>query len=202
MRGHEFNLDVGYIDAILGFKGLNHEGVTHFTDRMVALEIMQHCIGGHKEGRHLKITLFPPDLRCLIYVMMRNLYLVKNLTNLNNARVIFLMELREGTHIDISAHLYSIIADTALKTISKSKLNLPNLIIRILNDQRVEIPGHIGLLVPTNPITSQTILRSRVRLPGEEHAEETKEIPHTNTKTKVEGQQLHPRPGGRGSLGS
>ena len=48
----------------------------------------------------------------------------------------------------------------------------------------------------TPPINSQKILRSKVRLPGDEHAEETKEAPPTDIKIEVEGQQPLPRHGG------
>ena len=43
--------------------------------------------------------------------MMFNLYLVKKIATINNARAIFLMEISENTYIDISAHAFSIIAD-------------------------------------------------------------------------------------------
>ena len=56
---------------------------------------------------------------------------------------------------------------------------------------------------PTPPIDSQTILRSRIRIPGDEHDEETKETPPINIETKVEGQQpLLRHGGGRGRRGA
>ena len=84
------------------------------------------------EGRSLNTTSFPLDLRCLAYLMMFNLYLVKKLSTTNNARAIFLMELHETTYINISAHLYNIIAEST-KTTSGSKLVVPNLVMRILH---------------------------------------------------------------------
>ena len=89
--------------------------------------------------------------------MMFNLYPVKTLSTINNARAIFLMELRENTYIDISAHLYNIIAKST-KITSRSKLIVPNLIMRILHDNGVETPQHIGLMTPSPSINSQTIL--------------------------------------------
>ena len=100
VRGHEFTLDIEDIDAMLGFEEQNHEGFTPFKDRMLSLESMQLCLGGHRDGRSLNTTSFPPDLRCLAYIMMYNLYSVKKLLTINNARAIFLMEIRENTYID------------------------------------------------------------------------------------------------------
>ena len=49
---------------------------------------------------------------------------------------------------------------------------------------------------PTPPIDSQTILRSRIRISGDDHAEETEEAPPTDTGNEVEGQQHLPTHGG------
>ena len=52
-------------------------------------------------------------------------------------------------------------------------------------------------------INSQIILRSKVRILGDEHAEETEEASLADTETEVEGQQPLPRPGGgRGRRGA
>ena len=128
---------------------------------MVSLEFVQLRIGGYREGKCLNTTSFPPDLRCLAYIMMFNLYLVKKLSTINNARAIFLMELHEKIYIDIGAHLYYIIVE-ATKTTARSKLVLPSLIIRILHENGVETPQHISLMAPSLLINTQTILRSRV----------------------------------------
>ena len=122
---------------------------------------MQLRLGGYREGGGLNTTSFPPDLIFLAYIMMFNLYPVKKLSTINNAKAIFLMELRENTYIDIGAHLYNIIVEST-KTTSRSKLVVPNFILRILHNKGVETPQHIGLMDPTPPIDSQTILRSRI----------------------------------------
>ena len=187
VRGHEFTLDIEDIDAMLGFEEQNHKGFTSFKDRMLSLEFVQLHLGGHKEGRSLNTTSFPPDLRCLTYIMMYNLYPVKKFSTINNARAIFLIEFRENTYIDISAHLYNIIVEST-KITSRSKLVVPNFIMRILHNKGVKTPQHIGLMPPTPPINSQTILRSRIQILRDEHAEEIEEAPPADTETEVEGQ--------------
>ena len=187
---------------MLGFEEQIHEGFTSFKDRMIFLEFMQLCLGGHREGRSPNTTSFPPDLRCLAYIMMYDLYPVKKLTSINNARAIFLIELHENTYIDISAHLYNIIVEST-KLTSRSKLVVPNFIMRILHNKGVETAQHIGLMPLTPPINSKTILRNRVRLLGDEHTVETKEVPPVDIEPKVEGQQpLLRHGGGQGCRGA
>ena len=137
VRGNEFTLEVGDIDGVLGHGDLDHEDFTSFKDRMLSIETVQSRIGGAREGKCLNTTTFPPDLRCLTYIMLFNLYSVRKMTTINNARAIFLMELRERTYIDISAHVFSIIAE-ATRTTSRPNLVLPSLIMNILHDKGVE----------------------------------------------------------------
>ncbi|KAK9991833.1 hypothetical protein SO802_026818 [Lithocarpus litseifolius] len=70
------------------------------------------------------------------------------------AKAIFLMELRERTYIDISAHAYSIIAK-ATRITSRAKLVLPSLIIWILHEKGVETPQDISLMsVPFHQLSN------------------------------------------------
>ena len=128
IRGHEFNIDLEDIDEVLGFEELDHD-FTHYKDIMLSIETVQSHIGGVREGRCLNTTTFPPNLRCFIYIMMFNMYLVKKLTTINNARAIFLMELRENIYINISAHIFYIIANE-IRTTSRAKLIFPSLLMR------------------------------------------------------------------------
>ena len=129
IRGHEFNIDLEDIDEVLAFKELEHD-CTLYKDKMLSIKMVQSHIGGVREGRCLNTIAFPPDLRCLTLIMMFNLYTVKKITTINNARAIFLMELRENTYIDISAHALCIIADET-RTSSRPKLVLPSLLMRL-----------------------------------------------------------------------
>ena len=137
IRGHEFNIDLEDIDEVLGFEELDHD-FTHYKDRMLSIETVQSHIGGVREGRCLNTTAFPPDLRCLTLIVMFNLYLVKKMTTINNAKAIFLMELWENTYIDISAHIFCIIADE-IRTTSRAKLVFPSLLMRLFRAKGVEI---------------------------------------------------------------
>ena len=99
--------------------------------------------------------------------MIFNLYLVKKLTTINNARAIFLMELRENTYIDISAHIFCIIVDET-RTTSRAKLIFPSLLMRLFWAKGVEIPQDINLMTTPPAINALTIAWIKVCLPGDE----------------------------------
>ena len=183
VRGHKFTIDLEDVDDVLGFEDLEHD-FTHYKDRMLSIETVQSHIGGVREGRCLNTTAFPPDLRCLTYIMMFNLYPVKKMTTINNARAIFLMELQENTYIDISAHALCIIADEP-RTSSRPKLVLPSLLMSLFRAKGVEIPQDISLM-PTPPaINVLTITQIKVRLLGDE--EEGDQGEPMDTETKAQG---------------
>ena len=119
--------------------------------------------------------------------MVFNLYPVRKMSTINNARAVFLMELLENIYIDIGAHLFSILAD-ATRTTSRPKLILPSLIMRILYEKGMETPQDISLM-PTPPaINVLTIIRSKVRLLGDEEEVDLAQEQPMDIETKAEGQ--------------
>ena len=186
IRGHEFDIDVEDINKVLGFEDLDHD-FTHYKDRMLSIETVQSHIGGVREGRCLNITAFLVDMRCLTVIMMFNFYPMKKLTTINNARGIFLMELKENTYIDINAHIFSVITDET-RTISREKMIFPSLLIRHFRVKGVEIPQDISLMLTLSAINSLTVTRIRVRLSGDEEKGDQEEGEPIETKTIAEGQ--------------
>ena len=189
IRGHEFTLDAHDIDEVLSLEGLEEYEFINYKDRMLSLEAVQNCIGGQREGKGLNIIAFPVDMRCLTIIMMNNLYLVKKLTTTNNARAIFLMELKEKTFIDISPHIFDTIMDET-RTTSRAKLGFPSLLMRIFRAKGVPIPQDLSLMPTPLAINKQTIIRIQVRLPGdvdEERAEQEEGDP-MDSEAEVAGQ--------------
>ena len=121
---------------------------------MLSIETVQQSIGGQREGRCLHTTAFPMDMRCLP---------IKKLTTINNARTIFLMELKEKTFIDISSHIFDTIMDET-KTTSRPKLIFPSLLMRIFRKKGVAIPQDISPMSTPSAINKQTFKRISVRL--------------------------------------
>ena len=183
IRGHEFNIDLEDIDDVLGFEDLEHD-FTHYKDKMLSIETIQSQNGRVREGRCLNTTAFPPDLRCLTLIMMFNLYPVKKMTTISNARAIFLMEFWENTYIDISTYAFSIITDET-RTTSRAKLILPSLLMRLFQAKGVKIPQDISLM-PTPPaINALTIALIKVRLPGDEEEGDKKQGEPMDTETEA-----------------
>ena len=134
VRGHEFTLDAHDIDEVLGLEGLEEYEFINYKDRMLSLETVQNRISGQREGKCLNTTAFPVDMRCLTIIIMNNLYPMKKLTTINNARAIFLMELKEKTFIDISSYIFDTIMDET-RTTSRAKLVFPSLFMRIFREK-------------------------------------------------------------------
>ena len=162
IRGHEFTINVNDIDEVLGFGDLDDHDFTHYKDRMLSIETVQSRIDGVREGKCFNSTAFPVDMRCLTTIMIFNLYLVRKLTTINNARGIFLMELKENTYIDISAHIFYTIVDET-RTTSRAKLIFPSFLMRLFRLKGVEIPQDISLMPTPSTINTLTITRIRVR---------------------------------------
>ena len=174
-------------DEVLGFEGLDDLDFTHYKDRMLSIETVQSHIGGVREGKCLNTTAFPTNIRCLTIIMIFNLYPVRKLTTINNARAIFLMELKENTYIDIGTNIfYSIVDET--RTTSRAKLIFPSLLMRLFRFKGVEIPQDISLMPTPSAVNALTITRIRVRLPGDEEEGDQEEGGPMETETEAAGQ--------------
>ena len=100
-------------------------------------------------------------------IMMFNLYQVKKLATINNARAIFLIELKQKTYIDINAHIFYTIVDET-RTTTRAKLIFPSLLMRLFRLKGVEIFQDINLLSTPQAINKLTITRIRVHLSSDE----------------------------------
>ena len=143
VRGHEFTLDAHDIDEVLGLEGLEEYKFINY--KMLSLETVQNRIGGQREGKCLNTKAFPVEIRCLTIIMMNKLYPVKNLTTINNARAIFLVELKAKTFIDINSLIFDTIMDETRIT-SRAKLVFPSLLMRIFRAKGVPFPQDLSLM--------------------------------------------------------
>ena len=197
VRGTEFTLDAHDIDDVLGLDGLEDHEFINYKDRMLSIETVQQRIGGQREGRCLNSTAFPVDMRCLTIIMMFNLYPIKKLTTINDARAIFLMDLKEKTFIDISSHIFDTIVDET-RTTSRLKLIFPSLFMRIFRKKGVAIPQDINPMSTPLAINKQTFKRISVRLPGEEDEGDEGEGDPMETEAEAAGQASTSTPGRKG----
>ena len=201
VRRKEFTIDAHDIDEVLELEGLEDHDFTNYKDKMLPIETVQTRIGGQREGRCLNTTAFPADMRCLTTIMMFNLYPVRKLTTINNARAIFLMELKEKTFIDISSHIFDTIMDET-RTTSRPKLIFPSLLMRLFKPKGVEIPQDISPMPTPSTINKLTIIRIQVRLPNDEKEGDQGEGDLMETETVATGQASSSRSRGKRSRAS
>ena len=129
--------------------------------------------------------------------MTFNLYPIKKLTTINNARAIFLTELKEKTFIDISSHIFDTIVDET-RTTSRLKLIFPSLLMRIFKKKGVAIPQAISPMSTPLAINKQTFNKISVRLPGEEDEGDEGEGDPMETEAEAAGQTSTSTPKRRG----
>ena len=118
---------------------------------------------------------------------MFNLYPVRKLTTINNAKAIFLMELKEKTFIDISSHIFDTIVDETRAT-SRPKLIFPSLLMRLFRAKGVVIPQDISPMCTPSAINKLTIIRIQVCLPGDEEEGDQGDGDQMETETTAAGQ--------------
>ena len=184
---------------MLGLEGLEDHDFINYKDRMLSIETVQQRIGGQREGRCLNTTAFPVDIRCLTIIMMFNLYPIKMLTIINNARAIFLMELKEKTFIDISSHIFDTIVDKT-RTTSRPKLIFPSLLMRIFRKKGVIIPQDICPMSTPSAINKQIFKRISVCLLGEKDEGDEGEGDPMETEAEAASQASTSTPERRGKM--
>ena len=119
--------------------------------------------------------------------MMFNLCPVRQLTTINNARAIFLMELKEKTFIDISSHIFDTIVDET-RTTSRPKLIFPSLLMRIFKAKGVAIPQDINPMSTPSAINKMAIIKIQVHLLGDEKEGDQGEGDPMETEAEATGQ--------------
>ena len=180
---------------------LDGHDFTHYKNIMLTIETVQSHIGGVREGRCLNTIAFPAGMRYLTVIMMFNLYPVKKMTTINNAKSIFLMELKENTYIDISAHIFYIFANET-RTTTRAMLIFASLLMRLFKAKGVEIPQDISLMPTLSTINTLTITWIRVRLPADEEEGDQEEGEPMQIETEAEGQPSSSRSHGKRSRAS
>lgn len=141
VRGIEFTISPSSIQNLLQICLVTLESSLPYNDRRIQIVEAIADLGGKQKCHTIQtmhIVYFSLVVRALAYIMIFNLYPVKNLTTLSQPRTLFLHYLFKKKEIDICAHIYYLLA----KCVQKKKLwmTLPflGLIMKILHDKRVK----------------------------------------------------------------
>ena len=122
--------------------------------------------GGQLKKKALHTIEFSPKMRALAYIMIFNLYPVKNLTTLSVPRTIFLHDLFTHKEIDICGHIYHLFVKCMKKRKSRLTLPFPCLVMSLISRAKVKIPSGLSVMQREKPISEKTIIRSKALIPG------------------------------------
>ena len=92
---------------------------------------------GDQSKKCLLTTSFSPKMRTLAYIMIFNLFPVRNLTNLSHPPALFLHDLFQRKDIDICAQIYHLLKKCVSKRMSRMTLPFSGLIMSIMQHERV-----------------------------------------------------------------
>ena len=98
-------------------------------------------LGGEINKKALHTIPFTLEMRTLAYIMLFDLYPVKNLTNLSTPWVIFLIDLYTHKEIDICNQIYHLFTKCITKRNTRLILPFPSIIMAFITRARVKIPS-------------------------------------------------------------
>ena len=83
VRGREFYVTKESIQEILEVRPLTQQSYIQYDDRLDSLVPILELLGGNLNKKALNTVPFTSEMRTLAYIMLHNLYPVKNLTTLS-----------------------------------------------------------------------------------------------------------------------
>ena len=139
VRGREFTILRDSIQEFLEIRPMTPDTSLHYDERKEKLEPLVQVLGGQLKKRALHTIKFSIEMRALAYIMIFNLYSVKNLTTLSGPRTVFLHDLFTHKEINICGHIYHLFVKCIRKR--KSRLTLPflSLVMSLISRARVEV---------------------------------------------------------------
>ena len=90
VRGREFTILRDSIQEFLEIRPMTPDTSLHYDERKEKLEPLVQVLGGQLKKRALHTIKFSTEMRALAYIMIFNLYSVKNLTTLSGLKTVFL----------------------------------------------------------------------------------------------------------------
>ena len=132
LKGREFSITRDSIQDVLEICLTTPHTSLQYDERREKLEPLVEILGGQLNKKTLHTILFTPEMRTLAYIMIFNLYSVRNLTNLSAPRTIFLYDLFTHMEIDIYSHIYHLFIKCITKKNSRLTLPFPSLVMSLI----------------------------------------------------------------------
>ena len=166
VRGREFIVSRESIQELLEIRLTTPNTSLHYNGGKEKLEPPMLVLRSQLKKKALHTIEFSLEMRALAYIMIFNLYLVKNLTTLSVPRTVFLYDLFTPKEIDICGHIYHIFVKCIKKRNSRLTLPFLSLVISLISRVRVKIPSGLPVMQREEPISEQTIIRSKAHIPS------------------------------------
>ena len=154
LKGREFYFIRDSIQEILEIRPTTPYISFQYDERKEKLGPIMDILGGEINKKALHTIPFTPEMRTLAYIMIFNLYLVKNLTNLSAPRAIFLLDLFTQKEIDICSHIYYLFTKCITKRNLRLILPFPSLVMALIARVRVKIPSGLSMMPRDYPINA------------------------------------------------
>ena len=106
VRRKEFTVSRESVEELLEIHPMTLDTSLHYDERKENLEPLVQVLEGQLKKKALHMIDFTLVMRVLAYIMIFNLYPMKNSTTLPGPRTIFLHDLFTHKEIDICGHIY------------------------------------------------------------------------------------------------
>jgi len=183
LREREFYVTRGSIQEILEIRPMTPHTSLQYNERKEKLRPIVDILGGEINKKALHTIPFTPEMRTLAYIMIFNLYPVKNLTNLSAHGPFDLYTHKE---IDICSHIYHLFTKCITKRNTRLILPFSSIIMALITRARVKIPSGLPVLPRDYPISTQTMSRSKSHIP--EPSVGVSQIPRDNVDEEEGGE--------------
>ena len=165
LKGREFSISRELIQEILEILPTTPHTSLQYDERREKLEPLVEFLGGRLNNKALHTIMFTPEMRTLAYIMIFNLYPIRNLMNFSAPRTIFLFNLFTHKEIDICSHIYHLFVKSIKKRNSRLTPPFPSLVMSLILRARVKIPIGLQVMQREDPISEQTMIRSKAHIP-------------------------------------
>ena len=146
LRGREFSVLRESIQEVLEIRPATLDSSLQYDERNEKLETLLEVLGGQLKKKALHTIAFTPEMRALAYIMIFNLYPVKNLTTLSGPRTVFLYDLFTHKEIDICGHIYHLFVKSIKKSNARLILLFPSPVMSLILRARVKIPSGLPVM--------------------------------------------------------
>ena len=132
VRGRQFYITLELIQDLLEVHPIIPNSTLPYDGRRTKITFAIEVLGGKEKKQLMHIVDFSPTMKSLAYIMIFNLYPMKNLTTLSQPRTLFLHDLYTGKEIDICAHIYHLFGKCIRKRSTQMTFPFPEVIMSIL----------------------------------------------------------------------